>query len=185
VTRVRERHKEAARQIALEAFTSARPYVNLRLSKLQSQKESLPPREYLEQLAQIAFDLWDVGSRRSAWMALYTAYPNSRSALEQKQRVEIGTRLLEMLIAEGQPDMVRSWIGSFSEEVEALPEGTPYRDNAQRAIAEWCYHMGNTDDARPRFEALMANEQDARQRNLLKARLKEIQLLLGETTDTE
>ena len=71
ITRIGAQDREAARQITPQSFKIARPYVNDRLNELRTRKDLIPPGEYLDQLGGISFDLWDVGSRRSAWMTLF------------------------------------------------------------------------------------------------------------------
>ena len=84
-----------------------------------------------------------------------------------------------MLISEGQPDKARSWIQAFDEEVNQLPDDDVYRDAAKVAVAEWLFHMGETDQALPKFQDLIRKEKDDTRRSLLEARLIEMQLLLG------
>lgn len=185
VTRLREREREDARQIALQSFKSTRPSVNQRLQELQEKKDLMSPDQYLEQLAEVAFDLWELGSRRSAWMALYSAYPKFCASLAQDKRIKLGVRLLEMLLEDGKPDMAQSWIGSFHEDCEKLPLSDPLRARGQRTVAEWCYQMGETDHAQSLFQALLTAEEDEEQRDMMSARITEMQLLLGSPVGDE
>jgi hypothetical protein len=82
-------------------------------------------------LSNIAFDLFDIGGRTSACWTLYFRYLKDLQHLPLEDRVRIGTKLLEVLVANGQDFETMQLIQKLTPSFEAIPQ----EDNRRRAYA--------------------------------------------------
>jgi hypothetical protein len=172
--------EEKSRGVALDAFKAARPFLERRLEELRNKKESVPVQEYLTELSRLAQDLWDIGSRRSAWMSLNGPFQAAYAALPLPFRLDIGCQLLRMMIDDNVADLAKGWAAGMATDVKAIPGTEPRKTKAQRAIAEWLYQICAYDEAvdallRARDMAAQPQEKDE-----FDARLRELHFLQGE-----
>ena len=75
-------------------------------------------------------------SQRSAWMALSGEFSRNSQHLDKEERVDIGTRLLEMMIADGEPEMGRDWVQSLAQDAESLQDDDARKGRCLRGVAD-------------------------------------------------
>ncbi len=180
---LRERHlleDERRREILLSTFAESRPQLESRLNELTDQKEQLLPKEFLLKLVNVAEDFWTIGSKRSAIMTVVFEFERSNQHLEVVERVEIGTRLLEMCLEEGLPDMAKGWAAILRENVRTLDSDHPSAFPCLRMIAEWFISLCAYDEAKQTLSEAIAIAPDGEQVALLQAKSGEIDFLQGE-----
>jgi hypothetical protein len=178
--RRRIHNEEASREIAVQSFKEAQPLIERRLKLLNDQKTSLSAEDYIDELAKIARDLWDVGSHRSAWMTLAFEFERAYQKLSVVKRVENGSFLLGMLVNDDEPEIARGWVQQLAIDVEAISAGDPRRSRSQQLIAEWYLQMCGYDEAVRAFERAIANSTTPEERASLKSQLWEMHYLQGE-----
>src|SRR5207249_1215093 len=102
----------------------------------KAKKDSLSSPQYVESLMEVAESLWEIGSRRSAWMAVDFEFSKSREQLPLERRIAIGARLLEMLIEDDKIDAANSWILATLNECKQLASHDPNRQQFLRLAAK-------------------------------------------------
>lgn len=143
----RLRDEQRSRDVTLRTFKEARPHIQQRLASLTKRKTMIPIDNYISELASLATDLWDLGSRRSGWMALSGEFERAYASLSVAKRVEVGTRLLRMLMDDDEPELARGWAGRFDVDVNGMEDGDPRKACGLEAIAEWYLQMCGYEEA--------------------------------------
>jgi hypothetical protein len=150
------------------------------LNQLLEEKKECSPADYLLQLVEVSNDLWTIGSKRSAIMALVFEFGRSNQHLDLEKRIEIGTRLMEMCLEDGQPDLAKGWGIALQEGVRTLDRAHPLVFPCLRTIADWFIALCGYEEAKAAIaEAIKAATDDA-EVAVLDARRKEIEFLQGE-----
>lgn len=97
ITLQRKLEDDERRNETLQHFRQSMPYFDRRIGELEAKKGTISPGEYLIEAAQIANDLWDMGSRRGASQLLSEAYKDDAVAmLSPLERLKIGLQLATM-----------------------------------------------------------------------------------------
>jgi hypothetical protein len=183
LTQLRNQHlreENAKKQVVLQTFRAARPYVARRLEEVRLRKNSLSPADYLRQLAEVSSQLWQIGSKRSAWMALSGEFELGLQNLDISDRVTMGTRLMEMLIEDDEPELARPWVEQLHNDARTLPKGDRRAAVCLRAVATWLLQMFACDDAAKAFEEAIAATSDNTEASRLRARIKEVLFFQGD-----
>jgi len=175
----RLQEEQRSRDVALRAFKEARPHIERRHAALRERKPTMPVDEYISELASLATDLWELGGRRSGWMSLSGEFERAYASLSVAKRVEIGTRLLRMLIDDDQPEPARGWAGRFDADVTQMETGEFGKAPGLEAVAEWYLQICDYEEAVAAFGKAIscARDQDAAR---LAAQLREMHFLQGE-----
>ena len=179
---LREQHirEDASRREAVfNAFKEARPHINRRLDALKKQRDKIPPAEYLLETKKIAYEMWNIGSKRSAVIALVSEYERNSQYLPTEKRVEIGTQLVEMLLEDGTLGLARGWITRLLEEARKLSSDDPLIFRCLSMVAEWFSRRCETDQAAETFNLAMEVSNNEQEITHLRAKLKEIYFLQG------
>ncbi len=167
--------------VALQTFKAARPFIEHRLQELRETKASMPVDQYLTELAQLSRDLWNIGSRRSAWMCLNGPFQEGYGALTAAQRVAIGCQLLEMVIEDGAPDAVKQCVGQLQEEIRCLSAADAERKApAQELLAEWLFQECAYREAVDAFTLAREYASGTERAATIDARLRELHYLQGD-----
>lgn len=170
---------EARREIVLNAFNESRPHIHRRLEAIREQKDKIPPVEYLLETSKIAEELWNIGSRRSAVFALVFEYERSSQHLTDSQRIDIGTRLLEMVLADGTLELAQGWILRLCDDASELSADDPRAFRSLSLIAEWFAKRCAYDKAVETINHAIASVKNEDATTELRATLKELHFLQG------
>lgn len=176
------REEEETRRIAIESFKQARPLIQRRLTaiKEEKRKNSISPDDYIRELAGLSKELWDIGSHRSAWMALCFEFERTYATLSISKRIDVGADLLRMVIDDDDAGSAKSWIPQFITDVESLPPLDRRKQSALRTIAEWFLDVCGYDEAITAFEKAIAHCTESDEAARLEAELFEMHFLQGE-----
>ena len=179
--RAHQIHEEISkRRAALKTFKEARPHISRRLEELRAGRTDMIPADYLIKTRAIADELWNIGSKRSAVFALASVYEENSQHLSIENRLEIGARLLEMVLEDGTLDLARTWIPQIAEEAQ---ENLRVHREAFRClslIAEWYTRQDAYDKAVKAITQTMPFSSNADEAAKLMARAKELHFLQGE-----
>ena len=175
----RLREEQQSRDVALRTFKEARPHVERRLASLKERKDATPIDDYISELALLANDLWDLGGRRSSWMALNGEFARTYSSLSVPTRIKIGTRLLRMLLDDDEPASARGWADQFDVDVTGLPGSDTQKAFGLEVLAEWYLQMCGYNQATAAFGNAISSAQTAAA-GRLNAQLREMHFLQGE-----
>lgn len=175
---LRRASDEEHRLLALGQFKESRPSIERRLDAVRKRRPSISPREYLLEMSQIAFDLWDLGGRTGARLALGSLFLNDMQHLGADERIRIGIELLKMLVDEKQAFEAGKIVERLSPDVNVLEASDPrkwqFMKQRIRALAALCDIDTLRDALR---DALQWAPSD--QHGLLQAELSEIEMLHG------
>lgn len=179
--RARRQQEEAfSRLAALEQFDESRPHIERRLAALRAQKESLSPGDYLRQLAAIAFDLWDLGGKRSSRMILDGPFERDSQHLSESERMAIGTRLIEMLNEDRASFEAAQIVRLLRPVAEHLEDDHPMRRRFRKAAIDTMVKECAYDEAVVEIERALPHAGSERERRSLQAIAEEMHLLQGE-----
>ncbi len=176
--------EEDRRRLALIRFQEARPSIERRLQSLKGRQASMDAGAYLVELSNIAFDLFDLGGRISARWALYSRYLDGLQHLLLDDRVRIGMKLLEVLVADGQDFEAIQLLRKLAPSLHTLPqEDERRREYARleiRALIAACAYA----EAKAAIKSALqwASPEEAAS---LTAELTEIELLQGDFEHSE
>lgn len=177
---LRLREEQQSRDVALRTFKEARPLVERRLASLNERKDDLPIYKYISELALLANDLWELGSRRSGWMALSGEFERLYSSLSVPLRVKVGTRLLHMLLEDDEPEFARGWVQQFDVDVTGLPSRDQHKSSGLEVLAKWYLQMCGYNEAIEAFSKAISFAQTNSDAESLNAQLREMHFLQGE-----
>jgi hypothetical protein len=180
LSRQRQRDEEVARQASLKSFVDARPLVERRLADLRERRDSLSAAEYLGQLANVSFELWEIGSKRSAWIALVFDFTSNYQHLDERDQVRIGTRLLEMMIADDAPQRPAEWNEAIAPVAQKLGKGDSLASRYLATLVDWYIYTCAYDRLPSAAERAMANAESEEARLILQCKLNEAHFLQGE-----
>ncbi|MHA1658579.1 MAG: HD domain-containing protein [Promethearchaeota archaeon] len=171
---------EKNKQIVLESFHESQPYINRRLSELESQKETMSKDKYLCDLAKIAEEIYLFGGKRSSWMLLSSNFRENRSNLKDKKQIEIGLWLMKVMLEDGHPKDAFS----VSQQIEGLIERLQDEDIRKEnffilltKILTDCYDYTEAIKSIKKAIKLTKNNE---LKNKFEAQLAELHLLQGE-----
>ena len=175
---------EQQRLLALTRFQEARPSIERRLQSLKDREPSMDPGDSLLELSNIAFDLFDLGGRISARWALYHRYLESLQHLSLDDRLRIGTRLLEVLVDDGQDFEAAQLLQKLTPLFQTLPisderKGAYAKLEIRTLIAACAY-----EEAKAAITAALQWAAPAEKASLT-ADLAEIELLQGDFEQKE
>jgi hypothetical protein len=154
--------------------------VESRLDQLRNQKQTLSPKDYLLKLVEVSNDLWRIGSKRSAIMAVVGEFERSNQHLDVPERVQVGTRLLEMCLEDDLPEIAKGWGITLQESVRTLDRTHPAVYPCFKAISEWFTALCGYEEAKAAIEEAINSATDGAEVTMLNARRKEIEYLRGE-----
>lgn len=180
---LRARHldeDERRRAVLLNTFRESRPQIDGRFDHLQNQKEVLSPQDYLLKLVEVSNDLWTIGSKRSAIMTLVFDFGKNCQHLVACKRIEVGTRLMEMCLEEGIPELANGWGIVLQQNVRTLDPNHPAVFPCLRTIADWFIALCGYDEAKAAIAQAIASAPDDANIALLNAKRCEIEFLQGE-----
>ncbi|QDV45295.1 hypothetical protein Enr13x_51710 [Stieleria neptunia] len=183
ISELQSRHlkeDERRRAILLSTFQESRPHIEQRLDQLREKKSSMSPGEYLKGLSDLSNELWEIGSKRSAIMNLVFEFDRSNQQLATAQRMEIGTRLLEMCLEEGSPNLVKGWVPALLETARNLDQSHRYLFPCLRAIANWFVASCDYASAKQVFSEAIKATTDQDEILLLNAICRELDFANGE-----
>jgi len=113
---------EERKQALLHLFKEAVPGAKRRLDKLAADEKTMPADEYLRSLQAVARDFWDLGAKRSAWIALWNPFSQKGGALKPIERLEMGIELAAWMLSDDEADQATRVLAGIRESAEA--EGT-------------------------------------------------------------
>lgn len=174
------RDESSRRELVLNAFNEARPHISRRLDALRQKRDDVTPSAYLVELSKIADEMWHIGSKRSAVFALVFEYERYSEQLADAQRVEIGARLLEMILEDGTLLLARGWVARLADDARALKSGDPRMSRCLSMVAEWFARRYAYDQAVVAFQQAIECTDDECKCAGLRASLKELHFLQGE-----
>ncbi|MCH7688262.1 MAG: SIR2 family protein, partial [Planctomycetes bacterium] len=170
---------QQASSLSLQTLQEGRSDFDRRLAILKSRESDISPAEILKEFSQIAFDLYEIGGKRSAWMMLDREFQKKSKSLELETRVRIGTRLLEMMNADGVPDSAKHWIRTFAQDVKQLPDDD-LKSQSLQTIAQLFDAMCDYDEAVITVENSITATTDPVESSSLRSHLKEMHFLQGQ-----
>ena len=180
---LRRRHlveDESRRAILLNTFREARPQIQTRLLKLAERKESLSPKEHLQELFTLSKEMWEIGSARSALMNVVFEYQRSSQHLDEIDRVEMGTEILEMCLAEDLPNMADGWCDTLYEQNKKLDQTLPVVSRCFASLVELYAATCRIPAAKSVIEVAIEACNSPEQANLYRAQLSEMKFLQGD-----
>jgi hypothetical protein len=173
-----KRHERT--RLSLDTLDEARPYIMRRLDEVESQRETLGPAEYVRERFRLASQLWDLGGRRSAWMAVWHDYGRDSAALPPSQRLLAGMQLADMMERDESADKGARVLQQL-EAISALPEISPEdRFRFWELNARCLIGIGEMDSAVIAIEHAKSIAPDPEARAVLDAMLAEYYLLQRE-----
>jgi mannose-6-phosphate isomerase-like protein (cupin superfamily) len=117
-----KKESEKRKNESLENFKKSMPHFDRRIADLEASKSSLSGKQYLNQSAQIAKDMWDIGSRRSASDLLIRVFEIlDIKALDKADKIDIAIELGEMLLEQKDIFRAQSILTDFVQAAETLP----------------------------------------------------------------
>lgn len=180
---LRRRHlaeDESRRAILLSTFRESRPLIQARLLNLAKRKESLSPMEYLQELFTLSKEMWEIGSTRSALMNVVFEYQRSIQHLEEIDRVEMGTDILEMCLAEDLPHMADGWCDTLCEQNKKLDQALPVVSRCYASLFELYSATCNIPAAKSVIESAIEACNNQEKVDLYRVQLSEINFLQGD-----
>jgi len=174
----RRNEDEKQRLLILGLFKEARPSIERRLKILKERESEMSPCDYLLELSQISFDLFDLGGRKSARAALESYYSKNCQHLPSGDKIRIGIKLLEWFVDDSMPFQAGTLIDELEPEIQGLP-----KDNDQK----WKYTLLKIQSLNSACEISEAQKTilnamqwaSKEQKSVLNAELAEIKLLYG------
>ncbi|MEQ1906744.1 MAG: hypothetical protein ABL888_21360 [Pirellulaceae bacterium] len=149
------------------------------MNLLREQKKGLSPKDYLLKLVEVSNDLWTIGSKRSAIMTLVFEFERSNQHLDVVKRIEVGTRLMEMCLADDLSDLANGWGIVLQESVRTLDRAHPAVFPCLRTIADWSIALCS-EEAKAAIAEAIAAATDVAEVVLLDAKRNEVEFLQGE-----
>lgn len=164
----------------LQQFTSGRADIDRRRSILDAKRAAISPEEYLKELSKIAFDLSQIGGKRSAWTMLFHHFSENAQHLEVAERIEIGLKLSRLLLDDESAESARQVLEKL------LPDIGVLRDGDATIFSFWhlrsrCYiQLCAYDEAIHALGITASLARDEETQALVVADTAELQLLQGE-----
>ena len=109
------------KQLVIQSFQQARPYINRRISELHSNKNKLPQQEYLRNLVEISKYLYEIGAKRAAWMLSQEDFCKLSTLLKHDEQLEMGLWLMRIMQEDGHSQDALLVLGKIAGLVTDLP----------------------------------------------------------------
>ncbi|TWT55485.1 HD domain-containing protein [Allorhodopirellula solitaria] len=180
---LRERHieeDERRRTVLLNTFRESRPQVESRLAELRQKEKELSPEDFLLKLVEVSNDLWAIGSKRSAIFTLVFEFGRKSQHLDAAKRLEIGTRLMQMCLEDGMPELAKGWGIVLQQDAKSLPPTDPAVFPCLRTITDWFIALCGYDEAKVAIAEAIACAPNDNETELLVAKRSGVDFLQGE-----
>jgi len=127
------------KQLVLQSFEEAQPYLKRRIDELQAGKDQLAARDYLLKLQSIARDFAEIGARMQAWQLLWHDFSTSGSSLKPQEQLQMGMWLASLMLHDQHPELaakvLREMEGCVGN-VDALVRAEYYRIGSHAMIED-------------------------------------------------
>lgn len=107
--------------VVMQSFQQAQPYINRRISELESNKDKLPQEEYLRNLVEISKNLFEIGAKRSAWILSQGDFRKLSTVLKPNEQIDIGLWLIQIMKEDGHSKDALFVLGKIEGLVKELP----------------------------------------------------------------
>jgi hypothetical protein len=173
---------EQSRLDVVTQFDEARSHVMLQFNILDGSREQMSADEYLRSAQRLALDLWQIGSKSSAWhrlkSCLHFATTNGRTT-SPALHVEIATGLSRMLAEDDQPADALRELASVRRVANSLADSESEKISFYRWLAPIALRAGYGGDGNEAAAIAMKLLSPGAERELLAAELAEARLLSG------
>ena len=150
---------------------------------MAERKESLSPKDHLQELFTLSKEMWEIGSTRSALMNVVFEFQRTSQHLEEIDRVEMGTDILEMCLAEDVPHMADGWCDTLCEQNKKLDQALPVVARCFASLVELYTATCRIPAAKSAIELAIKACDNQDQAELYKAQLSEMIFLQGDFDD--